>query len=54
MQVRNQWEYAHATRFLLHLIGFSAILFSVLRETPTSHFRNHLASERVHNQSLIR
>lgn len=44
-QVRNQWEYSHATRFLLHLIGFSALLLSVLRETPTSYPRNHVASE---------
>ncbi|KOP24692.1 hypothetical protein AMR41_18875 [Hapalosiphon sp. MRB220] len=34
MQLRNQWEYSHATRFILQLIGFSALLLSVLLETP--------------------
>jgi hypothetical protein len=47
-QVRNQWEYSHATRFLLHLIGFSALLLSILRETPTIYPRKHVASETAH------
>ncbi len=44
MQVRNQWEYSHAIRFVLHLIGFSALLFSVLRETPKGYSRRTIAS----------
>jgi hypothetical protein len=44
-QIRNQWEYSHATRFVLHLVGFSALLLSILRETPTVYRPNHLASE---------
>ncbi|HZP81164.1 MAG TPA: hypothetical protein VFB21_05980 [Chthonomonadaceae bacterium] len=31
---RNQWEYAHAARFVLDLIALSALVISVLRETP--------------------
>ncbi|MBW4534359.1 MAG: DUF1772 domain-containing protein [Pleurocapsa minor HA4230-MV1] len=38
-QGRNQWGYSHATRFVLQLIGFSALLFSVLVETS----KNRLA-----------
>jgi len=33
-RVRNQWEYSHAARFVLQLIGFGALLLSVLVETP--------------------
>jgi len=47
-QVRNQWEYSHATGFVLHLVGFSALLFSVLRETPASYSRDYVTSERSH------
>lgn len=32
-QLRNQWEYAHATNFILSLAGFSALLVSVLIDT---------------------
>ncbi len=39
-RVRNQWEYSHATRFVLQLIGFSALLLSVLLETPNNHLRD--------------
>jgi len=28
---RSQWEYSHAARFVLHLIGFSALLISLIR-----------------------
>jgi hypothetical protein len=35
MQLRNQWEYSHATRFVLQLVGLSALVLSILRETPT-------------------
>ncbi|WP_231510250.1 DUF1772 domain-containing protein [Fischerella sp. PCC 9605] len=34
MQLRNQWEYSHAARFVLQLIGFSMLLLSVILETP--------------------
>jgi hypothetical protein len=34
MRIRDQWEYAHAARFALQLAGFSALLASVLGETP--------------------
>lgn len=33
-RVRNQWEYSHAARFGLQLIGFTALLISVLVEVP--------------------
>jgi hypothetical protein len=33
---RMQWEYSHAVRFALHLIGFSLLLYSVLLEIPKS------------------
>jgi hypothetical protein len=33
-QLRNQWEYAHATNFIFGLAGFSAILISVLVDMP--------------------
>ena len=31
---RNQWQFAQTTSFALHLVGFCALLRSVLRETP--------------------
>ncbi|RAM47977.1 MAG: DUF1772 domain-containing protein [Hapalosiphonaceae cyanobacterium JJU2] len=33
-QVRNQWEYSHVARFVLHLMGLGAFLISVLVEIP--------------------
>ncbi len=33
-RVRQQWEYAHAGRFALQLVGLGALLLSVLAETP--------------------
>jgi hypothetical protein len=41
-QWRNQWEYTHATRFVIHLIGFSALLISILIETPTNRSRDRV------------
>ncbi len=41
IRLRNQWEYAHAANFVLSLIGFSALLISVLVETSTNRFREH-------------
>jgi Domain of unknown function (DUF1772) len=43
MQVRNQWEYSHATRFVLQLIGFSALLISILTETSKNRSRDRVA-----------
>lgn len=39
-RVRSQWEYSHAARFVLQLIGFCALLLSVLVETPKNRL-NH-------------
>jgi hypothetical protein len=36
MRQRTRWDYSHAARFVLQLIGFGALLLSVLRETRTS------------------
>lgn len=44
-RVRNQWEYSHAVRFVIHLIGFSALLISVLVETPTKKRAIHANQE---------
>lgn len=33
---RNQWEYGHAAHFVTHLLGFSALLLSVLPATSTA------------------
>ncbi|MUG91400.1 DUF1772 domain-containing protein [Scytonema sp. UIC 10036] len=40
VELRNQWEYAHATNFVLTLIGFSALLISILVDTPVKHSRD--------------
>jgi len=34
VQLRNQWEYAHATNFIFGLAGFSALVISVLVDAP--------------------
>jgi hypothetical protein len=34
MQLRQRWEYGHAAGFAVQLIGFCALLISVLVETP--------------------
>ncbi len=44
-RVRNQWEYSHASRFVLQLIGMSTLLLSVLVETPTNRFRDRVTPE---------
>jgi hypothetical protein len=36
MRLRNQWEYGHAAGFGVQLIGLSALLISVLMETPAN------------------
>lgn len=33
-QLRNQWEYAHATNFVFSLAGFIALVFSILVDVP--------------------
>lgn len=33
--LRQRWEYAHGTRAVVLFIGLAALLWSVLRETPT-------------------
>jgi magnesium-transporting ATPase (P-type) len=45
MQVRNQWEYSHATRFVLQLTGLGALLISVLVETSTEQNRDRAAQQ---------
>ena len=34
MQLRARWEYGHATGFIVQVLGFGALLVSVLIETP--------------------
>jgi hypothetical protein len=34
MQLRNRWEYGHAAGFVVQVIGLSALVLSVLVETP--------------------
>lgn len=40
IQLRNQWEYAHATNFILTLISFSTLLTSILVETSVKPVRD--------------
>ena len=39
MDLRNQWEYTHAARAVLQLIGLGALVFSLLVEIPTEESR---------------
>lgn len=41
-QLRNQWEYAHATNFVFGLAGFGALLISVLVDIPQHEKGNSL------------
>jgi hypothetical protein len=34
LRLRNRWEYGHMAGFVLQLIGFCALVLSVLMETP--------------------
>ena len=34
LELRPRWEYGHATGFVIQLLGFSALLISVLLGTP--------------------
>lgn len=47
-RVRNQWEYSHAARFVLYLVGFCVLLVSVLVETPTEHRDTYVTSDRAY------
>lgn len=38
---RSQWEYTHAARALVDILGLSALVISVLVETPTYRVRKH-------------
>lgn len=38
---RSQWEYTHAARAILEIFGLSALVISVLMETPTHRVREH-------------
>ncbi len=38
--VRDRWEYGHATGFILQLLGFAALVLSVLIETPLTDMTN--------------
>ncbi|MBD2307744.1 DUF1772 domain-containing protein [Chroococcidiopsis sp. FACHB-1243] len=46
-QVRNQWEYSHATRFVLQLLGLGALLISVLSETSAKRSLNRTTPKTV-------
>lgn len=39
-QLRYQWEYSHLARFFCHLAAFSALVISVLVETPARYLRD--------------
>lgn len=34
MELRKQWEYSHAARFVFQFIGFGALVLSVVKEIP--------------------
>jgi hypothetical protein len=36
MQLRERWEYGHAAGFVIQLLGFCALVISVLVDTPRS------------------
>lgn len=41
-QLRNQWEYSHLARFICHFAAFSALVLSVLVETPARYLRDQI------------
>lgn len=50
VELRNQWEYAHATNFALALASFSMLLISILVDTSVKHSRDsakHVASNEL-------
>jgi len=51
MRLRNQWEYSHAVRLMLHLTAFGALIGSVLHEIPSEAVRemvNHVKKRPDH------
>ena len=44
---RRQWEYSHATRFVLHLAGFAGLLF------PVSRFADEQRREQVERRDAL-
>jgi hypothetical protein len=46
-QFRNQWEYTHFARFFLQLVSLSALLISVLVETPETVGNSDLGARKV-------
>lgn len=39
MGFRDRWEFGHATGFVFQLLGFSALIVSLLVEIPRGHYR---------------
>lgn len=39
MRLRDHWEYTHAARAVLQMIGVGALVFSILIETPNRSFQ---------------
>ena len=35
-KLRDQWEYTHAARAILQIVGLGALVLSALAETPTN------------------
>jgi hypothetical protein len=46
MQLRGRWEYGHLTGFILQLVGFCALVISVLIETPRGRSGEHQKRQR--------
>ncbi len=42
-RLRDQWEYTHAARAVLQIIGLGALVFSILVETPRDRSRGYAA-----------
>lgn len=49
-QLRDQWEYSHLARFFCHLGALSALVISVVVETPIRYLRDPVA----HPPTLLR
>lgn len=43
-QWRDQWEYGHIAHFIFHLLGFSALAFSIIFEISAAHVTDRPAS----------
>jgi hypothetical protein len=42
MRYRSQWEYTHAARAVLQIMGLSALVISVLAETPSVYLKKRM------------